>query len=162
LIRVFDVATGAELAVFDVLDAASAAGGASVYPIEVVETGRETGIAVFTVAADESVSVSIRDPRTGAELYAPAFSGAPSSYQNASSVLSNVASDGTNELAVAFEDTATGLHRVEIRDMETGSAVVPEPPPAPPPRKGGGMIGLWLLSLLLLIAAVRQRRLGRR
>jgi len=160
IIQVFDVQTGTRLSSFVALESAAAAGGAAIYHLDVIGTGRETAIAIFSVGASGDVAVSIRDILSGNEIYAPAFSGRPSSYRNAESVLPDVGGATTRELAVVLENTETGQHRIEIRDIETGTQIT-EVQPEVPTGSGGGMFGRWILAILLMFALLRVSRLAR-
>ena len=157
VLEVFDVQSGTRLSSFIALEPTAAFGGAAVYHIDIVDTGRETAIAIFSVGSDGNVAVSIRDILSGNEIYAPAFGGRPSSYRNASSVLPDVGGATTNELAIVVENTDTGQHRIEIRDIETGAEIT-EAPPEVPSRRGGGVFGQWILVMLFMAAVLRVIR----
>jgi hypothetical protein len=155
IIRIINLPGGDEIATIPVLDAGAAE---SVYGFSALHTGSDSVLALFVVSGGE-LTVSVRDILTGNEIYDMPYSRRPSSYRNSHSLLRNFGGGATNELAAVLENTATGQHVIEVRDIETGEVLAEAA--TVPKRKGTGALAYWTLLLLILTAggqAARRRR----
>jgi hypothetical protein len=155
IIQVFDLPSGNLLSTVPALDA-WAAEGDSVFGFSVIDTYRQTAIALFSVTND-ALTVSVRDILSGNEIYRVPYSGSPSTYRNFNSILRDFGGGETNELAVVLENTSTGQHAIEVRDIQTGEVFVAKVS-QPATRNGGGVVAYWMLLMLafFVVAAVRR------
>ena len=154
IIQIFDLPAGTLLATVPALDA-RAAGGDSLPGFSVIDTFNQSAIALFSVSNDE-LTVSVRDILSGNEIYRVPYSGNPNSYRNFNSVLDDFGGGETNELAVVLENTTTGEHLIEVRDIQTGEKIAEEIS-RPVTRKGGGTMAYWMLLMLAFLVAASMR-----
>ena len=159
MIRIFDLPTGSLLSEFSALGASEAAGGEVIFNFAVVDTANESAIALFSVL-DGELEVSVRDIVSGDEIHRVIFSGAPKTYRNFNSLLQNFGGAESNELAVILEDTATGEHSIEVRDIQTGESLMLDAPPTSGFSSSSALSG-WTL-LLLMMSCLARFRFGRK
>ncbi|RLA27829.1 MAG: hypothetical protein DRR11_17620, partial [Gammaproteobacteria bacterium] len=130
-----------------------------IYQFSVIDLQGQSAI-VVPVAVDGELIVKVYDLMTGHLLFEMPFSGYPLSYRNFFSMLETDDRADGDTLAAVLEDTDTGSHVIEVRELQTGR-LISNGAVSTSQSSGGSMIGWYMLLLLVISMLVKVRRVSR-